>query len=55
MPRYTVEIYRDVSRTWRWRLRARNKKLIACAGEGYRRKADCVRMVRRLFPMIETG
>ena len=50
---YRLELYRDISHDWRWRLWARNGKLVACAGEGYRNRQDCLRMIRKLFPMIE--
>lgn len=39
----TFTVYRSglVFRDWRWRLRARNGRIIATSGEGYRNKADC--------------
>lgn len=40
------EIYRTSNKQWRWRLRASNGKLIANAGESYRRKIDCMRAIR---------
>jgi len=27
--------------------------MVACSGEGYRNRQDCLRMIRKLFPMIE--
>lgn len=35
------ELYKDRKGEWRWRVRARNGKIIADSGEGYRRKRDC--------------
>jgi uncharacterized protein YegP (UPF0339 family) len=37
------EIYRQKNRQWRWRLRARNGKIIADSGESYKRVSDCLR------------
>lgn len=38
------EVYNNMNHTgWRWRLRASNGKIVATSGEGYRRRADCVR------------
>lgn len=36
------EVYRDVARQWRWRLRAANHRIIADSGEGYLHKSDCL-------------
>ncbi|HEY7037120.1 MAG TPA: DUF1508 domain-containing protein [Thermomicrobiales bacterium] len=35
------ELYRDAKNEYRWRLRARNGRLIADSGEGYHNRADC--------------
>jgi len=34
------EIYKDASDEFRWRLRARNGKIIATSNDGYHNKAD---------------
>ncbi len=39
------DMYRDVDGQWRWRAWARNGKIIANCGEGYKRRADCRKMV----------
>lgn len=39
------ELYRDNRSNFRWRLRARNGKLIASSGEGYKAKAACQRAI----------
>lgn len=39
----TLTFYRDRQQAWRWRLRARNGRIVAAAGEGFRRRCDCVR------------
>ena len=51
-------VYEDKKGEWRWRLRARNGKIIATSAEGYKRKRDAragVRLVREYAPraMIE--
>lgn len=38
------EKYKDASGQWRWRLRARNGKIIA-SGEAYRDERDCDRAI----------
>ncbi|MBK8196969.1 MAG: DUF1508 domain-containing protein [Acidobacteria bacterium] len=38
------EKYCDAAHKWRWRLRARNGKILA-SGEGYNREADCDRAI----------
>ncbi len=37
----TFQLYRDGKQEYRWRLRARNAKIIADSGEGYEQKASC--------------
>jgi uncharacterized protein YegP (UPF0339 family) len=34
---HSLEMYRDRKRDFRWRLRARNGKIVAESGEGYKR------------------
>lgn len=36
----SFELYRDASDEYRWRLKARNGRVIATSGEGYVNKAD---------------
>lgn len=35
-------VYRDAQGQWRWRLEAANHRIVACSGEGYHNKADCL-------------
>lgn len=35
-----AEIYKDAKGKWRWRLRARNGRILADSGQGYVRKID---------------
>jgi uncharacterized protein YegP (UPF0339 family) len=38
----TLDVYKDRKREWRWRLIAENGRKVACCGEGYRRRKDCL-------------
>lgn len=44
----TIDIYRDASGDWRWRLRAANGRVIADSGEGYRDRRGVMRAVEAL-------
>jgi len=46
---YTIELYRDRAKAWRWRLVHRNGRTVADSGEGYRRRGDCWRAIARLL------
>ncbi len=35
------EFYKDRAGEFRWRTRAANGHILACSGEGYKRKRDC--------------
>lgn len=37
-----AEVYRDSSGEWRWRLKARNGRIIATGAEGYLDEDDCL-------------
>lgn len=43
----TFYAYRDTAGEWRWKLVASNGKNIANSGEGYTRKAGCLRAIRQ--------
>lgn len=38
----TFELFRDKKKEWRWRLRARNGRIVATSGEGYKRKGRMI-------------
>jgi uncharacterized protein YegP (UPF0339 family) len=42
------EIYQDVAKEFRWRLKAANGAILATAGQGYKAKADCQKGVDRI-------
>lgn len=35
--------YRDIGNEWRWRIQARNQRIIHASSEGFKRKADAER------------
>jgi uncharacterized protein YegP (UPF0339 family) len=42
----TFELYQDVKREWRWRLRHQNGRVIAESGEGYDAKTDAMNGIK---------
>ncbi len=50
---FKAEIYRDARREFRWRVRASNGRIVADGAEGYRNRADCVRMLAMLCRVAE--
>ncbi len=42
------EVYKDGKGEWRWRLLARNGRLVADCGEGYARRAQALKAVGRV-------
>ena len=45
--------YRDHKKEWRWRLRARNGRIVAVAGEGYKNRKDAEDVVLRLRVIVD--
>jgi uncharacterized protein YegP (UPF0339 family) len=43
-----VEIYKDAKGEFRWRLRARNGRIIADSAEGYKQRADLIAAIKLL-------
>lgn len=51
-------IYQDSAGEWRWRLQARNNRIVATSGEGYTRKRDAIRAWDRVtlaFAYVRLG
>jgi len=46
------EVYQDIKLEWRWRLVARNKKIIADSGEGYKTFAMCKKGIFRILHSV---
>ncbi len=51
--RFKAEVYRDAREEFRWRVRAPNGRVVAGGAEGYRNRADCVRMLTMLCRIAE--
>jgi uncharacterized protein YegP (UPF0339 family) len=49
------EIYQDVAKEFRWRLKAANGAILATAGQGYKAKADCQKGVDRIKAEVAPG
>lgn len=43
-----VVIFKDKAKEWRWHIFANNGRMIANAGEGYKRKAGAIKGLRAL-------
>lgn len=43
-----IEIYRDAAGEFRWRLKARNGRVVADGGEGYKRKSALYKALFRI-------
>ncbi len=42
-------VYRDSKHEFRWRLVAKNGRIIADSGEGYKRKSQCTHAISRIM------
>lgn len=43
-----IDVYRDKKGEWRWRMVARNGRIIADSGESYKRKKACVDIATKI-------
>jgi len=46
---YKLQIYKDKKKEFRWRLIARNKRIVADSGESYKRLCTMMKTVNNLF------
>jgi len=44
-------VYQDTKKGWRWRLKARNGRIIADSGEAYKSRAHALRMVAKMLAL----
>jgi uncharacterized protein YegP (UPF0339 family) len=51
-PAAAFELYLDHAREYRWRLKARNGRIIADSGEGYSTKRNARRAVFRMMAVV---
>lgn len=49
------EMYRDNKKEWRWTLFARNGRIVADSGEGYKNRGHCKRMIQRIILGVQTA
>lgn len=49
------EVYRDSKNEWRWRLKAKNGRIIADAGEGYKKRSAMLKSLERLKELVPTA
>ncbi len=43
------EVYRDEKGEFRWRLRARNGRILSDSGEGYKRRGKAIRAIEKII------
>jgi len=46
--RYTLTVYQDKAKLYRWRITHKNGNILADSGEGYSTQSNAVRAARRL-------
>lgn len=49
------EIYKDAKGEWRWRLRAKNGRIVADSAEGYKKRASVANAVLNLVFFVREG
>ena len=54
MKRGMFEVYEDGAFEWRWRLKAKNNRIIAVS-EGYNEKQGCLNGIKSVMNHCETG
>ncbi len=47
--KYRLHVYKDKKGEFRWRLVARNKRIVADSGEGYKRVSSLMKTTDHLF------
>jgi uncharacterized protein YegP (UPF0339 family) len=50
-----IHVYQDRAGEWRWNLRARNGRIIACSGEGYVKRASMEHGLNRAIAELGKG
>lgn len=45
-----AQIYKDTSGKWRWRIIARNGRIVEASSQGYVNKSDCIKNLHRSHP-----
>lgn len=47
-------VYKDKAGEWRWKLKARNGRVVADSGEGYKRKAAAIKTLTSIIESINS-
>ena len=47
-----AELYADDAGAWRWRIRARNGRIVACSGESFHGQREAMRSLDRLCAQL---
>lgn len=48
-----IDSYRDIDGQHRWRVKARNGRIVGDCGEGYQRKSACERMAQKVASGVD--
>jgi uncharacterized protein YegP (UPF0339 family) len=43
-----LDLYRDSKKEWRWRITARNGRIVGSSSEGYKRKSKAIANLKRI-------
>lgn len=47
--KHKFAVYKDKNHQWRWRLRAKNGRIVADSGESYTRKSDLLSQLNKII------
>jgi len=50
-----LTFFKDRKKEWRWNLKSRNGKIVACSCEGYKREATAKKMASKIIAIIRLG
>ena len=50
-----LQVYRDNSKEWRWRVRAANSKIVCDSAEGYKTRRGCMQAVDSLYSILNNA
>lgn len=45
---FTIKVFKDAQGEWRWSLISTNGRIVADSAEGYKRRASCVQMAKKI-------
>ncbi len=47
--------YKDKKKEWRWKMQAKNNKILADSAEGYKRRPACEKAAMKIIGDIQAG